>query len=1024
MRNVSSAFKQALANDDRRYFEYADFTLEDNTVLNLTNEHFWQGGFSWEDAVASSNFEIGSAIINKVTLVLNNIYEDFDEYDFFGATAILKIGLEINGVIEKVTIGKYTVVNQPKYNGSLITIELYDNMYKFDKPYSESTLIYPASLDTIVRNACTNCGVTLITTNFPNKNFVVLNRPDDERLTYREVIAYAAQISGCYARCNENGYLAFGWFDFDSLETAKTTDNVSGVHYIDDLYSKQFSVDEVVITGVKVSVDYDREVQETQSSNTYTRTEFATEEYLSGTDGYVITIKNNQLIDHTQVQTVATYLGNRINGVSFRTADVTHGSDPSIEAGDVAVYIDNKNRRYGALISKTVFSSNSAQKSSSIAEEPIRNTSARYSADTKNYVKARQMLAQEKTERERVEDDLAERISQAGGLYETQVQQTGGGVITYLHNKTLLAESDIQIMVSDVGVLVTANGTAQSPTWYGLTVDGQLIANILNTVGVNADWINTGQLVITKNGSEVFFADVDTGTVRIKGDTISITSGDPISTAIDSAEQSAYNYTDQQVATAGGYTLETPFTWSNNNQTANFTAIVYKGTEDVTSTFDANWFVWTLRTEDGETQVGTGKTLTLSRSQFGYGATITCTLSIYDNVVSLRSVDNKKLKSVDDRQLLMYDNQDGDVLVSDLPLKTAAEVDPTDKLMGIDNVEGYQVSITNFGDFLATSKYDARYVNANGDTMTGSLRMNGTDLVDTRPSANYYSPSFSTCDANGVGMGYYNHAHYTDGMIAIQLGAQRNVNGTMKYNTLYLRLDESGNASVAFSGTGITASWRNAIGAVNKAGDTMTGNLTINYSGLSQIKLRTMSYDSAVGSSVPSSGETAFAGMQFSDSQDYNNGWVRVYKNSSDKVYLYNCVRRGVNGSAIINYLQLGINADGTRYVAVNDAAAWRNAIMPVGSIASLASNTVYYRKIGDKVCVWGQGVSCGTSWTDIATLPSGYRPRDRNMYFAGICGSNGNRHMSVGILTSGIIRASSSTAATDGYFYVEFFAS
>lgn len=504
MRNVSSAFKQALANDNRRYFEYADFTLEDNTVLNLTNEHFWQGGFSWDDAVASGEFEVGSAIVNKATIVLNNIYEDFDEYDFFGATAILKIGLEINGVVEKVTIGKYTVVNQPKYNGSLITIELYDNMCKFDKPYSESTLIYPASLDTIVRDACTNCGVTLITTDFPNKSFSVLNRPDDDRLTFREVIAYAAQISGCYARCNYNGYLAFGWFDFDSLETAKTTDDVAGVHYIDSLYKNQFSTDDVVITGVKVSVDYDKEVQVTPSSgSTYTRTEFDTEEYMYGTDGYVVEIKNNKLIDYTQVQTVATYLGNRINGVSFRTASVTHGSDPSIEAGDVAVYIDRKNNRYGALISKTVFSSNGAQKSNSIAEEPVRNTSARYSAETKNYVKARQMLAQEKTERERVEDDLAERISNAGGLYETQVQQTGGGVITYLHNKPILAESDIQIMVSDVGVMVTANGTAQSPTWYGLTVDGQLIANILNTVGVNADWINTGQLVVATSSERL-----------------------------------------------------------------------------------------------------------------------------------------------------------------------------------------------------------------------------------------------------------------------------------------------------------------------------------------------------------------------------------------------------------------------------------------------------------------------------------------------------------------------------------------
>lgn len=105
-------------------------------------------------------------------------------------------------------------------------------------------------------------------------------------------------------------------------------------------------------------------------------------------------------------------------------------------------------------------------------------------------------------------EDLNQRIANANGLYETRITQPGGATITYMHNKPNLADSDIQMMISDVGVLVTANGTDASPTWYGLTVDGNLIANILQANGINADWINSGALVIyDDNDNEIFRAD-------------------------------------------------------------------------------------------------------------------------------------------------------------------------------------------------------------------------------------------------------------------------------------------------------------------------------------------------------------------------------------------------------------------------------------------------------------------------------------------------------------------------------------
>ena len=749
MRNVTSAFKQALANDQREYIEYADFTLENGTTLNLTNSDFWQNGFSYEDSVAPNNkFQVGSAVINKVNLVINNIYGDFDQYDFFGATAIIGVGLEINGVVERINLGEFTVVDQPDYNGSLIAIELYDNMFKFDRLYSESNLTYPASLDTIVRDACTCCGVVLGTTDFPNKNFVVQGRPDDENLTFREVIAYVAQIAGCYARIEysvegHDGRLALKWFgsDLTSLDQYFNTTNgmtavyentrkndeisaISGANWfvfndsqfntiyissnsfvkfggsrpdayatsgdidifardgqslslytqegtlgylrffkiryegytrspsqyqtstykntyelfllsdgrmvlnvinrpsatsgyagnsriknytgdatslslqvgtytleyrdgvwaqsqyssiavpsqtIDSIYNYRVSTDDVVITGIKVSMDVEHEHTVTEEGTSHTETIYEKAEYLDGTDGYVLAIENNPLIAESQIQTVAEYLGGRIIGFAFRTASVTHGSDPSIEAGDIVYMINGKGQRFLIVISKTRFSVGSAQSTESVAEEPVRNSSARFSVEAQNYVKTRKRIAEEKTQRQLIEEEINARIDNAGGLYETEIQQQGGGVITYLHNLPDLAESDIQIMVSSVGVMVTANGTDPQPTWYGLTVDGTLLANILSVSGINADWINTGQLVVSKNGTEILFADMDTGTVRISGSVVSITAGDPISAKYGTCSTAASTAT--KVVTCSGFQLYTgaqiavKFTYANTAST-------------------------------------------------------------------------------------------------------------------------------------------------------------------------------------------------------------------------------------------------------------------------------------------------------------------------------------------------------------------------------------------------------------------------------------------------------------------------
>lgn len=560
MINVSNAFKKELFNDNRKYFEYVDITLDGGgKTLNLTNEDLWGGGLTVEDAVSKDNsFDIGAAIINKCTVVINNIYDKYSEYDFGNAIVVPYVGLKLpDNTIERIRKGTF-IVDEAKYNGSIITLTCLDNMSKFDKKYSESTLSYPATLNQIVRDACDVCGVSLQTYNFPHDSFIVQNRPDNETTTFREVISWCAQISGCFCRCDTLGRLGLKWYDqrilervgldggvFDSLSQSQymTGDNADGgsfnpwntgyvadggefgdrndAHYIYSLYSMDISVDDVVVTGVRIA-----EKNKVDNKDAITT-------YQSGTDGYVISIENNQLIKNGAGQTIVGWLGEQLIGLRFRKGSFSHSSDPTIEAGDVGFLIDRKQNVYPIPITFTKFSTGSSQNTKASAENPARNSAARFSAETKNYVDYRKDIEKERTDREKALEELKVRIDNSPGLFTTEVIQPNGSAIFYMHDKPKLSESMIVWKMTAEAWGVSTDGGKNYNA--GMTVDGDTIVRILTAVGVNADWIKTGALKIQKGNKTMVNMDFDTKRVELYPDVFALSNGDTIQSIAEAA---------------------------------------------------------------------------------------------------------------------------------------------------------------------------------------------------------------------------------------------------------------------------------------------------------------------------------------------------------------------------------------------------------------------------------------------------------------------------------------------------------
>lgn len=606
MRKLSNRWKEKVKNGmDVQYLKYADITLTDGTVLNLTSANLWQNGMEFEDSVSNdSSFDIGSAIINVLNLSINNFDGEYSDYDFEGAEVICYVGLQIenedtselldsageqildstgdtiivhkNAVIEKTRICTVTVIEQPEDETVTIDLTCEDNMRKFDRNYSDSKLKYPATRGQIVRDACEVCGVTLQTTSFDRDDYIVQNRPNDEALTFRQVLQWVAQIGCQWMRCDEYGRLCIGWYSsineeeliINDLGVLKTQDdsNISlelssangilsannGTFLENDGILRLFATDEkgniseiettygftphhtdVVITGVKVT-----EYSESSSDNPQT--------YMVGTEGYVLGISGNKLIRVGDGQTIASIISEKCVGMRFRPFESECPTDVALEAGDSLIIVDRNGKIYTSLLTTTTLKPGSGQKIACNAKSAAKNSSTQYSQATQAFVTARNMVKQEKTEREKALEEFGKRIDSATGVYTTEEIQEDGSRIFYLHDKPTLAESKaIWKMTSEAWGVSTDGGQ----TWNGgMTVDGDTIVRILNAVGVNADWINAGAIMVKdSDGNILFSVDMDTKKVIISGDSVVI-GGKTATKALSDNLQESKDYSDGKLA--------------------------------------------------------------------------------------------------------------------------------------------------------------------------------------------------------------------------------------------------------------------------------------------------------------------------------------------------------------------------------------------------------------------------------------------------------------------------------------------
>lgn len=541
MINASTQLKEeSLTN--RNYYVTANVTLSDGTTLKLEKKDFFLSGNSLVDSADSGDFPVGVAIEKTASLSLVNDDGRFDNYNFNGARFVIFLNLQLSNKLEAIKRGTYVVSKKPA-TASEISLSLLDKMHNTDKTY-DSNLSFPCTVRELLSECCQQCNITLGDATFPNSNFQILQSPSNT--TYRAVIGMCAGIAGGNARIDENDLLRIVTFDkaFTSAiiydgETAKdwtngddldggtlnpwttgtvidggtlnpwTTGTVidggtlskSDYHTLFSIQNLQYDVDDIVVTGVKYIEDES--------------------EYMSGREGYVITVDNQLLSGNAQAGVEA--IGNQLIGLRMRPFSCDGIANGYVTFGDPVEFIDTKNRVFRSFVTDIEF---------------VFGGSTTWSCNAKSAEEdASEFIGEQQAVVEQAKKDIEKKLSAYDiklkqmnelaantlGFFYTEEMQEDGSVITYRHDKPALADSKIIYKTGVDGFFLSVDG---GQTWKaGFDSNGDAVLNILYAIGIQSEWINTRGFTAKDNkGNTTLRIDADTGAVTLEVESFTLKS--------------------------------------------------------------------------------------------------------------------------------------------------------------------------------------------------------------------------------------------------------------------------------------------------------------------------------------------------------------------------------------------------------------------------------------------------------------------------------------------------------------------
>lgn len=311
MRTASTDFIAAATTDYARY--YGKFTVgETEYTVPLTDLKVTAS------ENGSSDLTIGNAQSSSITF---SIYED--TIDLENREMVLFEGLEVSeGNIEYIQIGIFKITSATAEEGKT-SYTGYDRMYSSMEMTYVSKLKYPNKDINIVKEICTQAGITFVESTMDDKTISIATAP--KGYTRREMLGYLSARQGKNAVINSQGQLEFRWYKDADYTIRPTKYYENGLKFTT---SKAFKVEKIVC---EVATDND--------SKTLT----------SGSGTMAINISNPFM---TQAVLDAVY--KKIGGFTYRPLTVECLGDWRLEVGDI-VKVTSDGVKYSAPITSIVY---------------------------------------------------------------------------------------------------------------------------------------------------------------------------------------------------------------------------------------------------------------------------------------------------------------------------------------------------------------------------------------------------------------------------------------------------------------------------------------------------------------------------------------------------------------------------------------------------------------------------------------------------------------------------------------------
>lgn len=512
MINVTNEFKE-LMKTRTDFKENAQITFADGSTLNLSEEDFSMSNNGVVDSAGANSIPLGCAICRNIQIELLNDDDHLKEYDFYGAKIRLYLTFELSETTEKIEYGTYTVITPETY-GTTVLVTAVDDMYKADKAYT-TALPFPATAANVLADACTICGITLGSTSFLHSDYVIQEKPSD-KYTYRQIIGYIAMIACGNARIDRTGHLQVMTYSFDWTNAHKLT----------EWSNLTVDTSDITVTGIQMERTAKRTIDGKEQE--------LKETVLVGTKRYVLTVVNPLVTGNEG--TLISWIYAVFKDVSFRKFEGDSFGYPIAEFMDMAKITDWKGNEYNTFLTDVNFNFFGFTTMKNSAESGLRLASQYSNGETRADIKAADLVSRERSARETAVQKLQDAAANASGMYETRVELEDKSVITYLHDKPTLKESLVVIKITAEAVAVSNDGGKTYP--YGMILTGDLITKMLYAEGINADYIDTGTLVVRdKDGNVKFLVDLTTGQVVINADSIKI-GGQTVGDLIDEKTKS------------------------------------------------------------------------------------------------------------------------------------------------------------------------------------------------------------------------------------------------------------------------------------------------------------------------------------------------------------------------------------------------------------------------------------------------------------------------------------------------------